>query len=248
MRAESEVLVAVGLVIGGVIIGIAIDGTYAKLIGEELLPTLRTVGAAFAGAWAAFALQNRRNANEALDRRVGAVNRAIFALHRKHTLLRNIYDQIVKPNRDHPAAFLQMPAAHHIEKDEIEIDYDSLHFILETPDRQIMDAFALACAVFRTSLDSINTRSQVLISEFQPIVEKAGIKPGHIYDEGEMKNLLGIRLFQTLQGLGDQLVVGTERAMELLESAHLSLTNDGRANLDTERIISIRNPDIEHDT
>ena len=111
-----------------------------------------------------------------------------------------------------------------------------------------MASIALACAVFRTSLDSINTRSQVLISEFQPIVEKAGIKPGPIYDEGEMKNLLGIRLFQTLQGLGDQLVVGTERAMELLESAHLSLTNYGRANLDTERIISIRNPDIEHET
>ena len=248
MAAETQVLIAVGLVILGLFIGVEINGSYAKLLSDEILPSIRTIVSAFLGAWAAFSLQNHRNARESLDKKIGALNRAVFALSRQYSKMRNIDTQIIQPNRDHPAAFLQMPATHELEKDDIQIDFDSLSFILETSSRSIMEQVAIADASYRSALDALNSRSRLLLSEFQPLVEKNRILPGHVFDEAQMEKILGIRLYISLKQLGEQLIQSTSRALEQIEAASSRLSEFGKENLEKDRVIVVRPIEDEHKT
>ena len=243
MKAENQVIVAALLAFGGVMLGKYIDSGIIVSVPEFILPALSTLAAAFLGAWYAFSLQDNKNRRETEDRRIAALNLAIFALGRKQNKLHNIQDQIVSRWKEHPARFLLMPPTHDLEKDDIAIDLTGLAYLLETAHANLLGELTIAVAKYRSALDALNLRSALHKGEVQLKLESAGLIEDKPATLAEIRSALGERLYITLSQATDQVIDAVPKALAEVTQISDQLTLAGRSTFPPKRIIRIGPPE-----
>ena len=237
MHAENQVLLAVALVLIGIAIGTVMESDLSGGVMSDFLTVSATLFSAFLGAWTAFELQNRKAERDVKNAQIAALNRALFSLTLQINKLRNVENQVVQPIKHTEMAFVTMQAIHALEKDEIPLDLNTISFILETPSRNLLAGVALAHASFRSAIDAINFRSQIHISSFQPLLEKAGIRSEQVFTIEDPEKFLGSKLYITLRRATDDLVHSTEAAVKKLEAASAALSEFGKQTFGPGRII-----------
>jgi len=154
---------------------------------ELALTALVTLVAAFAGSWYAFRLSDNARARQTVDEQVAAINRAQFVLIRQWNLLRNFQAQIVDPFRNDPARPISMRPQLPVEETPARIDVDSLSFLLETDDRELVFRLLLEQQRFETAIRAINERSRLHIGEVQPRLVAGSILEKSEYVEDQVE-------------------------------------------------------------
>lgn len=189
----------------GVGAGWIVQGRHWDVFLTSYVPALATLVAAFYGAKYAFQFQKDKAKED--ERRLNVVNgnSVIFTMMRMITTLRNVQKQIIEPARSHPARFLQMRPTQYL-GDDIKLNIESLYFLLETDERNILGEVVIEEQRYLSAVQSINERSRIHREEVQPVLERAGVIEGGDYSLRQIENALGGRLYKTLQLVTEDMV------------------------------------------
>jgi hypothetical protein len=216
-KRKMNKIITVGVpFILGVGAGWIVQGRHWDVFLTSYVPALATLLAAFYGAKYAFQLHKDKEIEDTKKRNVVNGNTAIFNMMRMTSTLRNVQRQIVDPVRDHPARFLQMQPTLHSSNDYMKLNIETLYFLLETDDRNLLGELATEEARYQIALDAINERSRLHREEVQPLLERAGFVEGGDASLAQFEKALGNRLYITMQQ-------ATEQAIEHVDNTVLSL-------------------------
>lgn len=223
---DSFVVIAILSFFVGAISGAIFDQKSIELVLTAFLPALATLIAAFAGAGYAFKLQEKVREIRAKNERIASANKAIFNLSRMYNSLVNYDDQFLKSCRNDSASFLNVRPSIDLVKSDIQIDLDSLSFLLETSNRNILGELSSCVASYQVAIDAINDRSRIYRDQVQPRMESAGASEANKYTLDGLKAMMGERLYCILENATSQVFTHTEntiveikRVSELLTEA-----------------------------
>jgi hypothetical protein len=190
----------------GVGAGWIVQGRHWDVFLTSYVPALATLVAAFYGARYAFQFQKDKEKEDINKRNLVNGNSAIFNIMRMTTTLRNIQKQIIDPARNLPVRYIQMRPTLHLMDDAIRLNIESLYFILETDERNILGELVTEEERYRTALIVINERSRLHIEEIQPLLEQSGLVEGGDYSPARIEEALGNRLHITIQQATEQAI------------------------------------------
>ena len=180
-----------------------------------------TLIAAFSGAWYAFRLSSKNENRKLIQDQLAAGNRAIFILLRQFNELSAIQHQLINPHRDDPQRYINMSPALALEFSHLRVDVDSISYLLETDDRQVLLDIIVEEERFQTAIRAINERSEFLYETIQPLFAKSGLTNGQEYSDDYIKSILGENHFVHLQK-------STEQSIQIVDETILSLMQIGQ--------------------
>ncbi len=199
----------------GVGVGWIAQGGHWSIFLTSYVPALATLLAAYYGAKFAFQFQKDKEKTDIQRRNIVSGNIAIFDMSRMVSNLRNIQQQFIDPVRNVPLRCIQMqPLLHSF--NEIKLNIDTLHFLLETDDRNLLGELGVENSRYQTSMAVINDRSRLHHDEVQPALERAKFAEGGYYSAEDLESALGVRLYKIIQQ-------STEVAIEHIDNTVISL-------------------------
>ena len=150
------------------------------------------------GADRAYELQRTKESDEIKRRNIAKGNIAIFNILMMANTLENYQRQNIDPIRNSQTAFLDLRPTLPIESGA-KLNIETLGFLLETDDPNLLGFIAAEKEKFQTILRAINERARCYKNEVQPLLEKAGIFQGRTVTLNEIWNAIGDRLYATLE-------------------------------------------------
>ncbi len=207
-----------------------------------LFPPFASLAGTFLGAWFAFRLQNQKKEQEKHSERLAVANRAIFTLAGQLNKLVLIRKQLIDPYRDSRARFLDMPPAQPVDLEGINVDVDSVSFLLETDTPDLLGDITIADAKYHATIDAVDTRSRLHQLEFQPKLEAAGFDQRNPTTLADVENAVGTRLFVSLQQASDQLIRHTDETITYLERTIDIATKGIKKLYPKETVITLKMP------
>ena len=185
------------------------------------MSAIATLLAAFFGAWFAYRLHDKAKMREERASNISAANRALFTVFQQINTLKLFQIDMIDPVRDHPMKFVAMQPVLPEQQDNIQFDFPSLGFLLNTKHKQIVLDLFIEQQRYREAIKAINYHSELHIKQAQPLLERAGIKEVVDYpSEALAKTLaevLGPRLYKSLQRATDQIVYYVDRTIASLD-------------------------------
>ena len=221
----------------GVGAGWVVQGRHWDVFLTSYVPALATLLAAFYGAKYAFKFQKDKEKKDTKRRNVVNGNTAIFNMMRMTSTLRNVQRQIIDPGRDRPVRFLQMQPTLHLINDDIKLNIETLYFLLETDDRNLLGELVTEEARYQSALDAINERSRLHREEVQPLLERAGIVEGGDYSLAQIEKALGNRLYITMQQATEQAIDHVDNTVVSLKQVADKLRTSLKKEFPNEKII-----------
>jgi hypothetical protein len=201
----------------GVGAGWIVQGRHWDVFLTSYVPVLATLVAAFLGAKYAFQFQKDKEKEESQKRNVINGNSVIFNIMRMTTTLKNIQKQIIDPARDLPLRFIQMQPNLVSITDEIKLNIETLYFLLETEERNILSELVTEEARYWSAIHALSERSRIHLNEVQPLLERAGIVEGGEYSIGQIEQALGNRLFVTIQRSTEDAIKHVDKTVQSLK-------------------------------
>ena len=227
----------------GVGAGWVVQGRHWDVFLTSYIPALATLVAAFYGAKYAFQFQRAKEIEVSKKRNVVNGNSTIFSMMRMASNLKNYQKQIVEPVRSKlQTRFLEMPPTLDLVKEDINLNIESLYFLLETDDRNLLGELTAEEGRYRSALDAINERSRLHRQEIQPLLERAGVVQGGNYSFAQIENVLGNRLYITIQDATEQVIDHVDSTIISLKQIADKLTASLKKQYPNTTIISFKMP------
>jgi len=178
-------------------------------------------------------------------RDLAAGNRAIFTMIRQINKLLNIQRQVIDPFRGNPAALVEMPPMEGLDAEQIEVDIDSLDFLLEGAHGDLLGEIAVAQSKYDGAISALKQRARVHMYEAQPRFERAPIAAeGHT--ESSMRDVvLGPRVFETLKQSTEQAVSLVDSSLVHLKATANQLTANLKETFPGDKIVSFIIPESQ---
>ena len=228
--------------------GWIVKGKNIDYLFSHYLPAIATLLAAYFGAKFAFDFQRNKEKHDQKNKNRVSGNLAIFKLVAMLNSLLSYQKQIIEPVRTKPTAFLEMIPTLPQVQDHISIDIDSLSFLLDTNDENLIGELSVEVARYKAAIEAINDRSRVHRSEAQPTLAASDIKNGGDCSLEEIQNVLGERLFHTLDNSTNQVIHHVDSTILSLNDLAGKLSKSLKKQFPKERIISLLNPKDEENT
>lgn len=149
----------------GVGAGLIIQGKDWANFLTSYIPALATLVAAYYGAKFAFQFQNDKELIAEKKHNIISANTAIFTLSRMANKLFIYQRDIIEPFLNKATAFIEMPPTLDIDKEHIKLNIETLYFLLQTNDRNILGEVLIEEERYRSAIDAINKRSQLHLEE-----------------------------------------------------------------------------------
>ena len=184
------------------------------LVLEALQPAVVPLGAAFLGAWLAFRLEDNARVRQTVRDQVAAVNKALFVLIRQVNSLKVVQTQIIDPHREDPARFINMRPSLPVGTGSPTFDLDSLSFLHETDDRELLMEMLVEQERFEAALQALNERSRVHIEVLQPRMVAAGIVEDAKYTADEIHKALGKPFILLMKHATDDAIQHVDKTVE----------------------------------
>ena len=181
-------------------------GEFLNLFFTAYVPALVTLLAAYFGAKFAFDFQRNKEIEAEQKRNLVNGNLAIYKLISMLNTLLAYQKQIIQPLRNKPTAFLEMSPTLQLSKEDISINIETLSFLLDTDERNLIGEIAVERERFKSALDAINERSVVHRQEAQPLLAAAGVVQGGNYISEQIEAVLGNKIYVTLNQATDQVI------------------------------------------
>jgi hypothetical protein len=180
-----------------------------------VLAAATTMAAAFFGAKYAFRLQNEKERREIVSANVTSADYATFQLHRTinhFTAYRKQFlDQWRNDARRH---FIIRPSLGDAIAPQT-YDFQSLAFLFNSKDPNILSSLAILEDETKTIAAAIKERTDVHVSQFQPLAEVMPMESEYLPSLAELTRECGPRLSQTLKMSTDQIIVGVDHILEI---------------------------------
>lgn len=222
----------------GVGAGLIMQGRHWNVFFTSYFPALATLVAAFLGAKYAFQFQKDKEKEDNKRRNIINGKIAIFNMMQMTSVLRNFQKQVIDPVRDRPTCFLEMRPTTHLEKNTITLNIETLYFLLDTDDRNLLGELVTEEARYQSALDAINERSRFHEQEVQPVLDRANfVQPGN-YSVAQIEQALGNRLYSTLRNATDQVIDHVDSTILSLKLCADKLTASLKTQYPKETIIS----------
>ncbi len=189
---------------------------------KDFLPAVATLVAAYAGSWYAFTLNQDAIAKNLKSKQATTGAKAMFVLWREINAIAQVQEDVVNKYRDYPPAPLAMPPIENHFDDSIRLDIDGLSFLLEHGKSELLANLCIAETRYFQAIDCIRRRSRLHAEEVQPKIEGRKPKDRNL-TPGELKDLLGIRLFHLLVDQTRLVMARTDDAVETLEAVAAEL-------------------------
>ncbi len=206
-------------------IGWAVQEKDPNIIFLSLVPALASLGASIFGAKNgaiyAYRLQQEKENEINLEKNATNGNIAIFNLMSMTNRLANFQMQSINPFRNQQTRILEILPVLPYKTDDININFTSLYFLLETDDRNVLGKLMTVEEQYKMALNVINTRSQLLLEKAQPRLEKGGIINGKKYPLDTYLSVLGNLMSAQLVSLTDQMIM-------LVDETILNLIKEGK--------------------
>jgi hypothetical protein len=184
---------------------------------------LSTVIGAFAGAYAAFAIDHLKERAKEYRQRAAAVNLATHWLSQMYSALRQYRDEILNPSRGSPALWYTLPPCDLHTGPAPTFDYPSLQFLFASRDPSVVSELAIEETRFRSLVELVRRRSSMHHEEMQALQERSGLR-GQA-NVKEIEAAVGPRIVQSLNDYTAAIVIGVDRGVETT----LAIANSLRA-------------------
>ena len=168
----------------------------------KILPHLLPLVTSISGAGFAFLLNDRAKARQTVRDQVAAVNRAQFTLIMELNQLMLIQKEI-EPFRHHPHCCIAMRPLLPFRDEVLPLDVNSLSFLLETNERQLLFELLVEQQRFNLAMQAINERSRIHIDKIQPRLVAAGMREKFEYLDSEWIEAMGEPLYLELKRMTD---------------------------------------------
>lgn len=166
---------------------------------KDIVSTLTTLVAAFAGAWGAFLLENLRKEKEIESKNIGAANRAIYTIYNLWNVLEQYRKESLEPLKDKNDAWLNVPASVTIPTGISTFQTDELHFLLEQSKPEIYAGLFLEEQRFAIAINLIKTRSTLVLDKVFPKMAAVNIRVGQSASQDDIEKALGIDITHQLK-------------------------------------------------
>ena len=224
MNIIKAILISVSMFVIGIVSGAFIREPIFVTLFTIILPAFATLIAAYLGAKYAFELHEKKQEKELINKNFIAGNRAIFSLVMKYNKLTNIEAQLLKPHEGNPKAFLEMTPMLNLAKNEINVDVNSISFLLDTDHRNLLAEVCVALSKYDSSLDAINARSNLLLDEVLPALDKACIRENENYTHEDIEKAMGHKNYVILTQSTQQIFDNVKETIQFFEQIINKLT------------------------
>lgn len=242
MKGDHQVIATIVIFLTGTAFGFLISDKPLKFSFNDYIPAIATLFAAFLGARYAFKLNIYKEQIDIQKRNIVAGNLAVFNLGRMLNTLLNYQNQIVDPVRNKALNFIEMQPTLHLLEDDISLDLDSLSFLLDSDNSNLLGELAVEKSKFKKALDAINERSQLHIYRLQPILEQAGVIEGKNYPLSLFKQTLGPQLYATMQQATNQIIEHIDSTILSMQETGEKLTTALKKTFPNERVFLVKIP------
>ncbi len=201
-----------------------LTGLLPALDAKTLIGAVATLITAFAGAFFAFKLNEKREKRKSDLIDIGAANRTIFSLIRVYNFIAGYNKQFVEPSKGKPDAYVSIQPSIGNSNAGLKIDFDSISFLIPQKKSEILGELAEFEELFSTLLELLKTRNHIHSNIVQPKMEAAGITQGEPITLKQIDEVLGDRVTNTLKNITNELVSimesGEQRSEQLIDTLH----------------------------
>ena len=208
---EREITVA----IIGTGVGLAVGLVVAALgRSEDLVTELIPLVAAFVGAWSAFMFEKRRRDQARKAEHLTAANQLLFALMERIDLMGNFSAGHIAEHRESPGRMMEIPPAAGIRVPPTEIRAAEIPHLFRGKDKELLLRIHESEMAFSAALTSIRIRSELHLNQAQPAIDRAGWTMDREYVLGDVRRVLGERLYYMLESATDQMIDHVDQYLE----------------------------------
>jgi len=226
----------------GVGAGWIIQGEYWSIFLTSYIPALATLLAAFYGAKYAFKFQIDKEAENKRKLDLVSANSAIFTLMRMANALVVYQKRHINVVRESPMRFLAMQPTLDIEKEHVKLNIETLYFLLNTEDRNLLGEVIIEGERYRNVIETINKRSQFHLLEVQPLLESGNFVPGNLYSLADIEGMLKPRIYGTLVQATENVITLVDETIISIQHAANKLTAVIKKQYPDETVISFTFP------
>jgi hypothetical protein len=205
-------------------------------------PAIVTLLAAYYGAKTAFDLQRSREIESEKNKDLVNGNLVIYKLGSMLNTLTAYQEQIINPVRNKPTAYLEMKPTLLLSKEDINLNIETLSFLLNTDDINLMGEIEIEGRRFRTALDAINERSIIHQREAQAVLDKAGFVNGRDYSFEQIEGMLGNRIYETLKQATDEMVRHVDASIITIQQVSAKLVAALKKEFPRSRVLTFSRP------
>ncbi|CAM3936509.1 MULTISPECIES: hypothetical protein [Shewanella] len=187
-------LLAIGLLNLWYLTGVAIEESVLPKNYDFVIKFFTVGVGGFAGAYSAFKLKSYQDRLSEEQRRVSALNWALFILIRKYNAIENMKASMDKYERPFDRAF-SLPAMVPAPYDELKIEVNELSFLVDFDKANFLMELSLEQDRFRQAMRAIEIRNEFYVGEIQPALSHYALN-GRPLPLAEFQEKLGERLFE----------------------------------------------------
>ena len=187
---------------------------------KDILASLVTLIATFAGAWGAFRFENRRRKTEEDEKRIGAANRALYVIYHYWNLLEQFRKEVLEPHRGRQDAWLNVAAHPAALMPTNRFQPNDLQFLLQVEHADTYVTLMLEEERVLLALNLITARSNLVLNVVFPRMAGAGIKVGQSMASGQIEDVLGADVTHQLKEITTAIFKNVEEDLVSLRAAH----------------------------
>jgi len=195
--------------------------TEGILGGKEVGTALLAMVGTFLGAAFAFRLNAGKEAALIEKERREALNRALFVVVRQYNALQSFSAQLEPFKLEHERAF-NCPAFRPPTYADLTIDFESLAFLFELGDPNLLVRLSVEQEGFHQALESIRYRNDFYVETAQPLIAKLGLNRVSL-PIAEYKQKLGDLVFESAVNYATIMYLRVSQAMEGLTQLQTEL-------------------------
>lgn len=216
--------------------GLAIENSIVPKSYDYLIRAFTVAVGAFVGAFAAFGLKRYEENKLSLKQQKAALNASLFVLLRQQNAISCIKRDLDKYETPFDRA-LSLPAFKPPEYSDVRQDIESLHFLIDEHEPQILMELTIEQERFEQTLNAINIRNEFYVNEVQPALSYYALN-GRPLPLAEFEEKLGERLFQGAINGAKTMYELVEASDKSLEEKYTELRNIAKNMFPGERFIA----------
>ncbi len=181
-----------------------------------------TLGAAFAGATAAFFLERYRISRDEKSKSRAALNRALYTIYNLWNVQEQLRKDVVADWKGKPDAWFNMPATPPIKSGIAAFDASGLDVLL-TEDPALYAQLLLEEQRFASTIHLVEERSRVILEEAWPRMAAAGYALGSQVPLPDLSRALGYDIVRRLTVYSESIISQVPENLSSLRATHDSL-------------------------
>lgn len=206
---------------------------------KDILAAVTTVVSTFLGAWAAFALENRRRKREEKEKNVGAANRAVHTVFSMWNVLEQFRKESLESMRGRHDAWLNLAAHPAPPVDDFKFRADDLQFLLQTSHANLFATLLLEEQRFRLAMDLIRARSNLILEHVFPAMASAGFAVGKPADQAKVEQAIGIDTTHKLKQLTAAIYTNVDEDLISLRNIYDQLSQAMKKDFPKHKLIGL---------